>query len=132
MAITLARTFVDQFMPALDSPAQGEVLYFNGTTWVALGVGTSGQFLQSQGAAANVQWASLTSEEVESYTSLGTGATKTFAPAALTTITKIEVAWVDLSGNGTNRPLLQIGTSSAVETSGYVGHATYGIRRLGG
>jgi hypothetical protein len=40
MAITLARTFVDQFMPALDSPAQGEVLYFNGTTWVALGVGT--------------------------------------------------------------------------------------------
>lgn len=42
---------------SLTTPAQGDILYFNGTNWVNLGVGTSGQFLQTQGAAANPQWA---------------------------------------------------------------------------
>lgn len=37
---------------------QGDVLYFNGTAWVALGAGISGQYLQTQGAGANPQWAS--------------------------------------------------------------------------
>lgn len=36
---------------------QGSVLYRNGSAWVALSPGTSGQFLQTQGAAANPQWA---------------------------------------------------------------------------
>src|SRR3990167_5543703 len=40
------------------SEAQGDVLYHNGTIWTRLGVGTSGQFLQTQGASANPQWAS--------------------------------------------------------------------------
>lgn len=36
---------------------QGDILYRNGSQWTALGVGTSGQFLQTQGAGANPQWA---------------------------------------------------------------------------
>ncbi len=43
------------------STTQGVVLYYNGTNWVALGTGTSGQFLQTQGAAANPQWATAAS-----------------------------------------------------------------------
>lgn len=39
---------------------QGDVLYDNGTTFVRLTPGTNGQFLQTQGAAANPQWASVT------------------------------------------------------------------------
>lgn len=39
------------------SSTQGVVLYHNGTAWVALSPGTSGQFLQTQGAGANPQWA---------------------------------------------------------------------------
>jgi hypothetical protein len=35
---------------------QGDVLYHNGSAWTALGVGTSGQFLKTQGAAANPVW----------------------------------------------------------------------------
>lgn len=35
---------------------QGQVLYRNGSAWVPLAVGTSGQFLTSGGAAANVSW----------------------------------------------------------------------------
>lgn len=38
------------------SIAQGDIMYRNGTEWVNLGPGTSGQFLQTQGAAANPQW----------------------------------------------------------------------------
>ncbi len=37
---------------------QGDVIYFNGTDWVDLTPGTSGQYLQTQGAGANPQWAS--------------------------------------------------------------------------
>jgi hypothetical protein len=37
--------------------AQGDVLYFNGTNWVRLAAGTTGQFLQTQGTGANPQWA---------------------------------------------------------------------------
>lgn len=39
------------------SEAQGDILYRNGSNWTRLGAGTSGQFLQTQGAGANPQWA---------------------------------------------------------------------------
>lgn len=42
---------------AIASQAQGDVLYFNGTNWVRLAPGTSGQLLQTSGAAANPSWA---------------------------------------------------------------------------
>jgi hypothetical protein len=37
--------------------AQGDVLYRGASTWSVLAPGTSGQFLQTKGAAANPQWA---------------------------------------------------------------------------
>ena len=37
--------------------AQGDVLYYNGTAWVRLGAGTSGQYLKTNGASANPSWA---------------------------------------------------------------------------
>ena len=39
------------------STTQGAVLYRNASDWVALSPGTSGHFLQTQGASANPQWA---------------------------------------------------------------------------
>jgi hypothetical protein len=39
--------------------AQGDVLYYNGTSWVRLGAGTSGQFLQTNGASANPSWGTV-------------------------------------------------------------------------
>jgi len=38
------------------SEAQGDILYFNGSNWVRLAAGTNGQFLKTQGAAANPMW----------------------------------------------------------------------------
>lgn len=39
------------------SSTQGAILYRNGSAWVALSPGTSGQFLQTLGTSANPQWA---------------------------------------------------------------------------
>jgi hypothetical protein len=43
---------------AILSSTQGAVLYRGASTWAALAPGTSGQFLQTGGAAANPSWAS--------------------------------------------------------------------------
>lgn len=44
------------------SQAQGDILYASdATTWTRLGAGTSGQYLKTQGAAANPTWASVDS-----------------------------------------------------------------------
>lgn len=40
------------------SSTQGSIIYRNGSSWVALGPGTSGQFLSSGGAGANPSWVS--------------------------------------------------------------------------
>lgn len=44
----------------ITSQAQGDVLFFNGTSWVRLAPGTSGLFLKTQGAAANPVWSTIT------------------------------------------------------------------------
>ena len=41
--------------------AQGDILYYNGTDWVRLGAGTSGQVLQTGGTGANPSWVDASS-----------------------------------------------------------------------
>lgn len=56
----------------IPSAAQGDVLYYNGTTWTRLAAGTSGYYLKTQGAAANPVWAaSPANVAVGSYTGDG-------------------------------------------------------------
>lgn len=43
-------------VPSPGSVAQGDVLYYNGTTWVRLAAGTSGQILVTAGSSANPSW----------------------------------------------------------------------------
>jgi hypothetical protein len=50
--------------------AQGDILYHNGTSLVKLAAGTSGHYLQTQGAGANPQWAAASGG--------GSGGTKTY------------------------------------------------------
>lgn len=40
----------------ITSAAQGDILYYNGSAWVNLAPGTSGNFLKTQGAGANPIW----------------------------------------------------------------------------
>jgi len=53
----IADNSVDGTDIALGSDAQGDIMYYNGTDYVRLAAGTSGHFLQTQGAGANPQWA---------------------------------------------------------------------------
>ena len=51
----------------LASAAQGDVLYHNGTSYVRLAPGTSGQVLTSGGAGANPSWAAAGITNVSSW-----------------------------------------------------------------
>jgi len=44
----------------LGSDARGDIMYFNGTDWARLPAGTSGYYLQTQGAGLDPQWATAT------------------------------------------------------------------------
>jgi hypothetical protein len=55
-AVPTASTF-SAIADATVSSTQGSIMYRNATTWVALTPGTNGQFLKTQGAAANPIWA---------------------------------------------------------------------------
>ena len=48
-----------QDIASIASPTQGDILYFNGTDFVALSPGTSGQYLKTQGTGANPVWATV-------------------------------------------------------------------------
>jgi len=55
-----AKGRITAISPVAASPAQGDIVYYNGSAWTNLGPGTSGQFLKTQGAAANPIWATTT------------------------------------------------------------------------
>jgi Putative Ig domain len=63
---------------SVPSPVQGDILYYNGTAWVALPPGTAGQVLTTEGAGANPQWATAVSGSAQLR-----GATWSAANAAL-------------------------------------------------
>ena len=44
---------------ALGSDAQGDIMYYNGSDYVRLGYGTSGQALTTGGSGANVSWTTI-------------------------------------------------------------------------
>ncbi len=64
------------------APAQGEVIYFNGTEWKRLGVGTSGQVLATGGAAANPSWVTPVAAATASEINTGTDTAKYVTPDA--------------------------------------------------
>ena len=54
---TVSSATLTSQLDAAFSSTQGSILYRSNTAWVALGPGSSGFFLQTQGAAANPTWA---------------------------------------------------------------------------
>jgi len=59
----MAQTGTD--ITSLAGLAQGDVLYYNGTSWVRLGAGTSGQYLKTNGSGANPAWSTVNSGLVQ-------------------------------------------------------------------
>ena len=88
----------------ITSAAQGQILYHNGTNWVNLAVGTSGQLLQTNGVGANPSWVTggagtVTSVSVVTANGVsGTVATATTTPAITLTLGAITPTGVLVSG----------------------------------
>ena len=70
----MADNAVDGTHIALGSDAQGDVMYYNGTDYVRLAPGTSGQFLKTLGASANPAWGTVVTDTSGAWTS-GTATT---------------------------------------------------------
>ncbi|MEK7721808.1 MAG: hypothetical protein AAB359_05410, partial [Elusimicrobiota bacterium] len=50
------KQYVDTFIQKPASPSQGDVMYYNGTSWVRLAAGTAGYVLKSGGTGASPYW----------------------------------------------------------------------------
>jgi len=67
------------------SPEQGDILYYNGTDWVILHHGTSGQYLITQGHAANPTWLTVSLDNISNKQLFIADGNFT-APAGITTV----------------------------------------------
>jgi hypothetical protein len=94
---------LSEILDFVGSAAQGDILYRGASAWTRLGAGTSGHFLQTQGAGANPQWAAgggggftaATQAEQEAASSTTVGVTpgrQHFHPSAAKAWAKISVS----------------------------------------
>tara|TARA_R110000868_G_scaffold8081_2_gene41804 strand:- start:29547 stop:30572 length:1026 start_codon:yes stop_codon:yes gene_type:complete len=97
----------NQVITASGTAAQGDVLYYNGTAWVRLAAGTSGQFLKTNGAAANPAWASQTIGGITVVSTLTTtsGATAVASSLTLSGYKFLRINWVGVSCSTGNQYL---------------------------
>lgn len=95
---------------------QGDIIYRDASGPQRLGAGTSGQFLQTQGAGANPQWANVQTRATAQPTTSGTAFNFTSLPAG---ILQILVMLDQVILSSTDNLLIRIGTSGTPTTTGY-------------
>ena len=118
---------VDGAALALTSQAQGTVMYYNGTTWVVLAPGTSGEALKTQGAGANPVWGAVSSTG-----DFANGGDTAVAARVLGNnnafnmgIETNAVTWLDINTNGI--PLITGGMDANSDTTGVASTISSGI-----
>ena len=99
---------------------QGSVIYRGASGWLALGSGTNGQFLETQGSGSNPQWATN-----EHWASVATSSVNPLLTSTLLVIPKVRytslvIDAVDVSVAGTGSPAitLQLITNSGTMNCG--------------
>jgi len=98
--------------------AQGDVLYYDGSNIVNLGAGTDGQFLKTQGAAANPTWSNTITAAAVQATTSGTAVTFGSIPSWAK---RIIIMINGVSFTTANALDLTLGDSGGLKTSGYEG-----------
>lgn len=93
-------TSISSALDTAFSSTQGSVLYRNASAWVALAPGTSGQFLTTQGPAANPNWSSG-GAGTGTVTSVTCGATVITASGTCPTIAVVKTQLFTASGTYT-------------------------------
>jgi len=113
------------------SSAQGTILYRGASTWSALAPGTSNQFLQTKGSAANPQWSTtVTSVDVSGGT---TGLTTSGGPITSTgTITLAGTLAIANGGTGQTTSSAAFNALSPITSTGdlIIGNGTNSATRL--
>jgi hypothetical protein len=99
--------------------AQGDVIYYDGTNFVRLAPGTSGQFLKTNGAAANPAWATVTTGPTVVAAQATTSGTQFDFTGLPADVSRITVNFSGVSLSGTDHLLVQIGDAGGVENTGY-------------
>jgi hypothetical protein len=99
-AVPIANTLTAWIDAAIGS-TQGDILYRNASDWVVLAPGTSGYFLQTQGAAANPQWAAISSGHTyETVVQVFTAGTSTYTPTTGMVTCTVELQAGGAGGGG--------------------------------
>lgn len=95
------------------TPSQGDIIYHNGTSWVRLAAGTSGQVLKTNGAGADPSW---TTPTASGWTLFSTTTISTpVASVEVTGLAGYTEIMIQLSGwtySTTNAALLQVSTNN--------------------
>lgn len=112
---------LSEILDFISSAAQGDILYRDSSAWARLGAGTSGQFLKTQGAAANPVWANGSGATIGTVVDTSTGATSYTVTGLPSGVKKIAFAYGGISTNGTASLMIRVGPSGGVVTSGYAG-----------
>ena len=94
----------------------GDILYASSTTALSkLGIGTSGTILKSNGTGAAPSWGSALTQAT-AQTASGTSVNFSSVPS---TVKRITVMLNGVSTSGNNPPIIQVGTSGGIVSSGY-------------
>lgn len=81
------------------SQAQGDIIYASSASaWARLGAGTSGQFLKTQGAAANPIWADVVAAATQAEQETGTSTTTYVSPGRQHFHASAAKAWAFFDG----------------------------------
>lgn len=99
---------LSQVLDLVGSAAQGDILYRGASSWTRLAAGTSGQYLKTQGAAADPVWATVSAS--------GGGSTNVWIPAAQwipRTTTGCGINSLEASTNKINYDVLEFDPSTA-------------------
>lgn len=86
------------------SQAQGDIIYASSSSaWARLGAGTNGQFLKTQGAAANPVWADVAFQTAASQAEMEAASSNTVpvTPGRLQYHPGVAKAWAKYNGTGT-------------------------------
>lgn len=83
------------------SQAAGDVLYYNGTNWVRLAIGTANQVLAVNSGATAVEYQNVASAASSAEVLTGTEAGKYVAPSTMVSHQGVIKAWVQFDGTGT-------------------------------